>query len=72
VLSSLEDITKVTGGRPGDVCGISLSLDGQESFILKAADKIRIRRYPKRLEMLMPPGFSYFDILRRKLRWGKR
>jgi NAD+ kinase len=72
VLSSLEDITIVTGGRPGDVCGISLSLDGQESFILKAADKIRIRRYPKRLEMLMPPGFSYFDILRRKLRWGKR
>jgi NAD+ kinase len=72
VLSSLEDITIVTGGGPGRASGVSLSLDGQENFVLEASDRIRIRRHPKCFEMLAPKDFSYFDILRKKLRWGKR
>ena len=72
VLSSKEDITIITEGRPGCACGVSLSMDGQENFRLEPCDRIRIRRYPRRFEMLVPPGFSYFDVLRRKLRWGKR
>jgi len=72
VLSSREDITIIPKGRSGCSCAVSLSMDGQESFQLEPCDRIRIRRYPRRFEMLMPPGFSYFDVLRRKLRWGKR
>ena len=72
VLSSSEDITIVVGSRPGHDHCVSLSLDGQENFVLEAGDRIIIRRYPRNLEMLVPKDFSYFDILRKKLRWGKR
>ncbi|HBW23839.1 MAG: hypothetical protein A2X28_10735 [Elusimicrobia bacterium GWA2_56_46] len=56
-------------------CGghsVSLSLDGQENCVLQPADRVVIRKYPKNFEMLAPRDFSYFDILRRKLRWGER
>jgi NAD+ kinase len=72
VLSSLEAITIVVGGRHGYDPSVSLSLDGQENSRLEAADKIVIRRHPKNFEMLVPRDFSYFDILRRKLSWGER
>jgi len=72
VLSSREGITIETEERSDRACGISLSLDGQENFLLEPSDRIGIRRYPERFELLIPPGFSYFDVLRKKLRWGKR
>ena len=72
VLSSLSDITIVVGGSQGHGHSVSLSLDGQENSVLRAADKIIIRKYPRNFEMLVPHNFSHFDILRRKLRWGER
>ena len=72
VLSSLEDITITVCGRPGHGYNVALSLDGQENSVLRAADKIIIRKYPKNFEMLVPHDFSHFDILRKKLRWGER
>lgn len=72
VLSSGEDVTIVPGGRSGCDCCVSLSLDGQENFLLEPGDRIRIRKDPRHFVMMMPPGFSYFDVLRKKLRWGKR
>jgi len=72
VLPSSEDITITAGGSPGSPDGVTLSLDGQENFALKAGDRISVRRYPRSFEMLVPRDFSYFDILRKKLRWGKR
>ncbi len=72
VLSSLSDITIVVGGSQGHGNSVSLSLDGQENSVLRAADKIIIRKYPRNFEMLVPHDFSHFDILRRKLRWGER
>jgi len=72
VLSSLSDITIVVGGSQGPGHSVSLSLDGQENSVLRAADKIIIRKYPRNFEMLVPQDFSHFDILRRKLRWGER
>jgi len=72
VLSSLEDITIVIGNRPGHDHCVSLSLDGQENSVLESGDRIVLRKYPRNFEMLVPRDFSYFDILRKKLRWGKR
>ena len=72
VLSALSDITIVVGGRPGHEDNVSLSLDGQENSVLRAADRIIIRKYPKNFEMLVPHDFSHFNILRKKLRWGER
>ena len=72
VLSAGEDIRiKVLSARhrPHKVI---LSIDGQENFELKAHDEVIIKKHPRIFEMLVPDSFSYFDILRKKLRWGKR
>ncbi|HAF96059.1 MAG TPA: hypothetical protein DER10_09255 [Elusimicrobia bacterium] len=72
VLSAREDIKiKVLSARhrPHKVI---LSIDGQENFELKGHDEIIIKKHPSIFEMLVPENFSYFDVLRKKLRWGKR
>lgn len=72
VLSAREELkVTVVGGRSGPQL-MSLSIDGQENFILEPGDIVRISRHPRSFEMLAPEGFSYFDILRRKLSWGER
>lgn len=60
--------------RPGSYApqALSLSIDGQENFGLEPGDTVLVSRYPRAFEMLVPDGFSYFDILRRKLSWGER
>ena len=72
VLPSGEDIRITVGDKPGLDHRVTLSLDGQENFVLKSADEIIIRKYPENFEMLVPENFSYFDILRKKLSWGER
>lgn len=52
--------------------GLALSVDGQENFALEPGDSVVVRRHRKSFLMLAPEGFSYFDILRRKLSWGER
>lgn len=51
---------------------LSLSVDGQENFALEPGDTVLVSRYPRSFEMLVPHGFSYFEVLRRKLSWGER
>jgi len=72
VLSAAEELkVEVEGGRSGPQV-MTLSLDGQENFRLEHGDTVVIGRHPRNFEMLAPEGFSYFDILRRKLSWGER
>ncbi|MEK7722086.1 MAG: NAD(+)/NADH kinase [Elusimicrobiota bacterium] len=72
VLSAEEELkVAVLGGRFGRQA-LSLSIDGQETFSLEPGDAALVRRHPRSFEMLAPEGFSYFDILRRKLSWGER
>ncbi|MDD5208825.1 MAG: NAD(+)/NADH kinase [Elusimicrobiales bacterium] len=72
VLSAKEELeVTVVGGRSGPQL-MSLSIDGQENFILEPGDIVRVLRHRRSFEMLAPDGFSYFDILRRKLSWGER
>jgi len=72
VLSAKEELkVSVLGGRPGPQA-MSLAIDGQENFPLEPGDFVAVRRHPRSFEMLAPAGFSYFDILRRKLSWGER
>ena len=51
---------------------VYLSLDGQISFQLEPADRVRITKSAKRVALVRPPSKSYFQILRSKLRWGER
>jgi len=72
VLSAREELrVSVLGGRYGKQA-MTLSIDGQENFSLEPGDTVLVRRHPRSFEMLAPEGFSYFDILRRKLSWGER
>lgn len=48
------------------------TLDGQVHFHLQETDEVRVRKYKKPLNLLIPPKRSFFDVLRRKLKWGER
>lgn len=47
-----------------------VSLDGQLDRPLQVGDEIHVRRHDRSFRLLVPPGRSYFDVLRQKLKWG--
>lgn len=47
-----------------------LHIDGQEDFALAAGDVITVRRHARPLIIRHPRGYDYFEVLRKKLRWG--
>jgi NAD+ kinase len=51
---------------------VLVSLDGRHGCELKVGDEVRVRRARAPLRLLMPPGRPFFEVLRRKLKWGQR
>lgn len=51
---------------------VFLTLDGQTGFPLGGEDRVRVRRAAQGVRLVTLPGRSYFQVLRRKLRWGIR
>jgi NAD+ kinase len=47
-----------------------LTIDGQEGAALAFGDRLAVRRAPTGLCLVRFPGQTFFDTLRRKLRWG--
>lgn len=47
-----------------------LTIDGQEGAALASGDRLVVRRAPTALCLVRFPGQTFFDTLRRKLRWG--
>jgi NAD+ kinase len=45
--------------------------DGQEHVNLQGGDCLRIERSPYDVTLMHPPGYSYFAMLREKLRWSE-
>jgi NAD+ kinase len=45
--------------------------DGQEHVNLQGGDCLRIERSPYCVTLMHPPGYSYFAMLREKLRWSE-
>ena len=58
--------------REGEVPRVLVSLDGRSGCDLKLGDEVRVRRAETPLRLLLPPGRSFFEVLRRKLKWGQR
>jgi NAD+ kinase len=58
--------------REGEVPRVLVSLDGRPGCDLKLGDEVRVRRAETPLRLLLPPGRSFFEVLRRKLKWGQR
>ncbi|MDQ2975844.1 MAG: NAD(+)/NADH kinase [Acidobacteriota bacterium] len=50
---------------------VSLTLDGQVGFSLKAEDRVVIRKSQTTFNLVQPTNRNYFDVLRDKLRWGR-
>lgn len=58
--------------REGEVPRVLVSLDGRSGCDLMLGDEVRVRRAETPLRLLLPPGRSFFEVLRRKLKWGQR
>ncbi len=54
----------------GPLDDVTLTLDGQIGFPLKAGDRIRVNKSNSDLHLVKPPRKNYFEILREKLNWG--
>jgi NAD+ kinase len=51
---------------------VYLTLDGQIGFPFHATDRIRIDREARPARLVRVTGRSFFEVLRKKLRWGER
>lgn len=50
---------------------VSLTLDGQSARILQQEEFVEIARSPYHLQIIKSPFKTYFDILKKKLRWAE-
>lgn len=67
----------IAGNRTIQVClpegypdAAEVSCDGEVLGRLTAGDRLEVRAAGSQVELLHPPGYDYFEILRGKLRWG--
>jgi NAD+ kinase len=61
------EVTLLGGGSE-----VYLTLDGQVGHPLRAGDRVRVRRGSHDVLMVRSGRRDYFELLRRKLRWGER
>lgn len=61
-------VIEITLAHPHDA---RVHCDGQATFDLRSGDKVRIVRSRHACTLLHPPGYSYFAMLREKLRWSE-
>jgi NAD+ kinase len=61
------EVTLLGGGSE-----VFLTLDGQVGHPLRAGDRVRVRRGSHDVLMVRSGRRDYFELLRRKLRWGER
>ncbi len=51
---------------------VYLTLDGQSGFSLKKDDRVEIMKSECKTQFLIPSGRDYFQVIRKKLKWGGR
>jgi NAD+ kinase len=49
---------------------VRVTLDGQESYKMKAGDILEIQKTKTTLQLIKGPNKNYYKILRKKLHWG--
>lgn len=69
VLPDSFTIEAVLGSDSKDVV---LTLDGQVGFSLRKDDRVEIRKSEFKTKIIIPPDRDYFQVLRKKLKWGER
>ncbi len=48
-----------------------VTCDGQVNFALLPGDRVRIHKKERTMQLIHPPGYDYYEILRRKFGWGQ-
>jgi NAD+ kinase len=66
----LPATTKVTVEILGGHDDLALTVDGQPGTELSARDRVEVVRSEHPVRLFRLPGYSFFSVLRRKLRWG--
>ena len=56
--------------HPDSYNRVGISCDGQEDMGLQADAQLVVRQHSHRVRLIHPPEYSYYDVLRAKLRWG--
>ncbi|MGA7614587.1 MAG: NAD(+)/NADH kinase [Thermoanaerobaculia bacterium] len=67
----LPDSLEIEIGLLTDQPEIYLTLDGQEGLPINDRSRVRIRRSEEPVLLVQSPNKNYFDVLRRKLKWGE-
>ena len=66
VISSEESLTiELVEGNDS-----MITIDGQEACGIKEGDRLRIGRSGRVTKMIVTDGYDFYDLLRRKLKWG--
>lgn len=52
--------------------GVLLTIDGQVQLHLQAGDQVTVLRSQTTFDLVRPRNRNYFEVLRRKLKWGTR
>jgi len=47
-------------------------MDGQVGYSLNYRDTIEIKKAKNTIKLIQAPGKNYYDVLRKKLKWGER
>lgn len=68
VISGSEVVSVTLAARRGD---ISVTADGQTSLCIKSGDSVRVSRAPYKFKLYEGPNWSFYKILKTKLRWGE-
>jgi NAD+ kinase len=73
IVPALQEFSVTLGTRRAhEAPRVLMSLDGQLGCPVRVGDEVVIKRYDKPFKLLLYPKRSYFEILRRKLKWGER
>jgi NAD+ kinase len=64
--STIEAVLKTTDEE------VYLTLDGQEGLFLNPEDRMEIVKSQHELYLIHSPRKNYFEVLRKKLKWGER
>ncbi|MBI5181431.1 MAG: NAD(+)/NADH kinase [Nitrospirae bacterium] len=52
--------------------GVMVTFDGQVGFSLKKEDIVEVRAAETKVKLIRSPEKNYYEVLRRKLKWGER
>ncbi len=71
LLLSAEGVIEIHVNRLGTT-DMQVTCDGQTSLNINPGDTVRIRKKRRKVRLIHPADYDYFEILRAKLHWGIR